>query len=105
MESLKTPSRYSSVLGHHIQKKKFNGFKLQDYHVLMQQVMPLALWGLLKEGSKMPLMRMSKVFRQICTKVYNPKEYELLKLDVAKSIALLEMEFSPSFFDIMIHLP
>jgi hypothetical protein len=49
-------------------------------------------------------MRMCKVFRRICTKVYNPSEFQSLQLDVAESMALLEMEFPPSFFDIMTHL-
>jgi hypothetical protein len=58
VESLKIPSGYSLVLEHHIWKKKFGSLKSHDYHVLMQQVMPLALRGLLKEGPKMALMRM-----------------------------------------------
>jgi hypothetical protein len=48
---------------------------------------------------------MCKVFRRICTKVYDPSEFQSLQLDVAESMALLEMEFPPSFFDIMTHLP
>jgi hypothetical protein len=47
-------------------------------------------------------MRMCKVFQQICTKVYNPADFESLQADVAKS---MEMEVPPSFFDIMTHLP
>jgi hypothetical protein len=53
----------------------------------------------------MAVMRMYKVFRRICTKVYNPAEFESLESDVAKNLALLEMEFLPSFLDIMTHLP
>jgi hypothetical protein len=49
----------------------------------------------------MAIMRMSKVYRRICTKVYNPAEFESLQADVAESMALLEMEFPPSFFDIV----
>jgi hypothetical protein len=105
LESLKTPSGYASVLGRHIRNKKFGGLKSHDYHVLMQELMPLALRGLLKPGSRMVVRRMSKVFRQICTKVYNPADYKSLKIDVAESMALLEMEFPPSFFDIVTHLP
>ena len=33
-----------------------------------------------------------------------PIEFELLESDVAESMALLEMEFPLSFFDIVIHL-
>jgi hypothetical protein len=34
-----------------------------------------------------------------------PAEFELLESNVAESMALLEMEFPLSFFDIVIHLP
>jgi hypothetical protein len=36
--------------------------------------------------------------------VYDPSEFQSLQLDVAESMALVEMEFPPSFFDIMTHL-
>jgi hypothetical protein len=50
-------------------------------------------------------MQISKVFCRVCTKIYDPSEFQSLQLDVARSLALLEMEFHPSFFDVMIHLP
>ena len=53
----------------------------------------------------MAVMYMYKVFCCIFIKVYNPAEYESLQVDVTKSMALLEIEFLPSFFDIMMHLP
>jgi hypothetical protein len=105
IESLKTPSGYSSDLGKHLRKKNFGGLKSHDYHVLMQQILPLALRDLMKPGPRMAIMRMSKVFRRICTKAYNPTEYSSLEADVAETMALLEMEFPPSFFDIMTHHP
>jgi hypothetical protein len=37
--------------------------------------------------------------------VYDPAEFQSLHADVVQSMALLEMEFPPSFFDIMTHLP
>jgi hypothetical protein len=70
----------------------------------MQQLLPLALRNLLAPGPRMAVMRMCKVFRRICAKVYNPADFTSLQLDVAESMALLEMEFPPSFFDIMTHL-
>jgi hypothetical protein len=105
IESLKTPTGHSSNLGKNIRSKKFGRLKSHDYHVLIQQLLPLALRGLLKPGPRMTVMRMCKVYRQIYTKVYNPAEFESLESDVAESLALLEMEFHPSFFDIMTHLP
>jgi hypothetical protein len=50
-------------------------------------------------------MRMCKVYRRICSKVYDPSQFQSLLNDVAESMALLKMEFPPSFFDVMTHLP
>jgi hypothetical protein len=90
VESLKTSIGHSSSLGKHIRSKKFSALKSHDYHVLMQQLLPLAIRGLLKSGPRMAMMRMCKVFKRICTKIYNPTEYESLESDVAESMALLE---------------
>ena len=105
IEDLKTPSGFSSDLGKCIRKKNFGGMKSHDYHVLMQQVMPLALRGLMESGPRLAVMRMCKVFRRLCTKVYNPADFQSLEVDVAESLALLEIEFPASFFDVMTHLP
>ena len=105
IESLKTPTGYYSVLGKHLREKNFGGLKSHDYYILMQQILPLALRDLMQSGPKMAVMRMSKVFRPICTKVYNSANYASLQADVAESMALVEMEFPPDFFDIMMHYP
>jgi hypothetical protein len=104
LEALKTPLGYSLAFAKHIRTKKFGGLKSHDYHVLMQQLLPLALRNLLAPGLRMAMMWMCKVFRRICTKVYNPTEFTSLQMDVAESMELLELEFPPSFFDIMTHL-
>jgi hypothetical protein len=62
---------HSSNLGKHIHSKKFGGLKSHDYHVLMQQLLPLALRGLLKPGPRMAVMQMCKV--------YNPAEFKSLE--------------------------
>ena len=105
MASVKLLSSYSSSFGKHIKAKKFGSFKLHNYHMIMQQLMPLALRGLLKPRPYMAIMQMCKVFRKIYTKVYNPTKFNSLQLDVIESMALLEMEFPQSSFDIMTHHP
>jgi hypothetical protein len=104
IESLKPPSGLVSNMAQYIWKKKFGGLKSHDYHVLMQQVMPLALHGILQRGPRMAIMRICRVFRKLCGSVWNSSEIEDLQADVARSIALLEIHFPPSFFDIMTHL-
>ena len=53
----------------------------------------------------MMVMRLYKVFKRICTKVYNLAEFESLESNVVESLVLQKMEFPPLFFDIMTHLP
>ena len=103
IESLKLTSGYSADLKK--SKKNFGGLKSHNYHILMQQLMPVALRDLMEPGPRMAVMRICKVFRCLCTKVYNPADFPSLEADVAESLALLEMEFPLSFFDVMTHLP
>lgn len=49
-------------------------------------------------------MRLSRVFRKLSAKVVDPDMKGQLFEDVAKSVAALEKEFPPSFFDVMVHL-
>ncbi len=49
-------------------------------------------------------MKISRIFRWICNKVWNPSEIESLRDDVVVSLALVEMHFPPSFINIMTHL-
>jgi hypothetical protein len=61
------------------------GLKSPNYHVLLLRI-------LLQPGPRLAVLRMYKVFRRICTKVYNPADFNSLKANVAESMALLEME-------------
>ena len=78
IESLKTPSGYSSDHGKCI-RKEFGGLKSHDYHILMQQVLPLAIHVLMQPRLYMAMMRMSRLFRRFCTKVYNPADFRSLE--------------------------
>ena len=53
LESGKMPFGYASNLEKHIRNKKYRALKSHNYHVLMQQLMPLALRGLLQTGRRM----------------------------------------------------
>lgn len=43
LKSLKTPTNYVSSLHKRISKGKLSGLKSHDYHILMQQILPLCL--------------------------------------------------------------
>lgn len=52
IESFKTPTGHLLSLEKHIRKKKLGGRKSHDYHVLMQQVLPLVLQGFDETGTQ-----------------------------------------------------
>ncbi len=50
-------------------------------------------------------MQICRVFKQICTKVYDPIGYHDLKLGVVLALCRLKKKFPPSFFNLMtLHL-
>ncbi len=78
IENLKTPLGHVSAMAQFIRRKTFKGLKSHDYHVSMQQILPLGLRGLLDSRPSMAIMRISNVFWRICNKVWNPLEIESL---------------------------
>ena len=50
------------------------------------------------------ITRLCFSFNAICSKVINLKQLDVLENETAIILCQLEMYFSPSFFDIMIHL-
>ncbi len=104
IEVAKFPSKYVSSMAKYIHRQTFGGPKSHDYHILMQQILPLTLRGLMALSPRMAIMRSCKVYRCICSKVWNPIDIDFFCLNVAISLSLLEMEFPPSFFNIVTHL-
>ncbi len=53
--SMKLPTNYTASLATHVANKKLNSMKSYDYHMLMQQVLPLCLWSLWQWSRGWPL--------------------------------------------------
>lgn len=104
LSSLRVPSGYAGAFSKHVQNKKLGSMKTHDYHVLMQQILPLCLRGLMQKPVRNVIMRLSNVFRRICVKVWDPQGLEQLKQDAAYVLCDLEIYFPPAFFDVMTHL-
>jgi hypothetical protein len=104
LKSFKMPSEYCGSIGRHIMEKKLGSMKSHDWHMLMQQLMPLGLRGLMQPHVQLALMRLSRVFYNICAKVWDPRDFQALRDDVVTTLGLLEWELPVAFFDIMTHL-
>ncbi|RVW87605.1 hypothetical protein CK203_041220 [Vitis vinifera] len=81
LKEVKVPDGYASNISRCVQvnERKIFGLKSHDCHVLMQQLLPLAIRGVLHKNH--------------------------LENDIIVTLCKLERIFPPSFFDVMVHLP
>lgn len=100
------PNGYASDLRRnvHVKEKKINGLKSHDSHVLLQDLLPLAVRRTLPERVSAVLIRVSRFFKQMYSQVIRISDMQRLQAEIAETLSLLEAIFLPSFFDIMVHL-
>ncbi|XP_062119156.1 uncharacterized protein LOC133832894 [Humulus lupulus] len=104
--SLKVPDGYSSNIRNCVSMEqcKLMGLKSHDCHILMQQLLPVAIKGLMPLGPRDAIIRLCTFFNRICQCVLDRESIMTLENDVIETLCLLERFFPPSFFDVMIHL-
>ncbi|CAK8541326.1 unnamed protein product [Lathyrus sativus] len=85
-------------------REELIGLKSHDCHVLMQQLLPVAIRGILPNNVRKTITRLCLFFNAICCKAIDPLKLENLENESAVILCQLEMYFPPSFFDIMVHL-
>ncbi|XP_010484854.1 PREDICTED: uncharacterized protein LOC104763136 [Camelina sativa] len=81
------------------------GLKSHDHHVLMQNLLPIALRGLLPKGPRVVITRLCNYFNRLCQRVIDPKKLITLVSEFVETMCQMERIFPPSLFDIMFHLP
>ena len=62
IQRIKVPTGYSASLQKHVLSKKLLGMKTHDYHVFLQQLLPLSIRHSLSESVRSTIMRLSLVF-------------------------------------------
>ncbi|CAN6581586.1 unnamed protein product [Malus baccata var. baccata] len=107
LSTIRVPDGYSSNLSRcvHVNERKIHGLKSHDCHVLMQQLLPLAIRPVLPKAVTMVLLELSAIFRQLCSKKETEEGFKQLNSRIALTLCQLEKIFPPAFFDIMMHLP
>ena len=106
LKNVKVPQGYSSNIKRlvSVNDLKLVGLKSHDCHVLMQQLLPVAVRGIFPEKVRVAITRLCFFFNAICRKVIDPKQLDDLENDATIILCELEMYFPPSFFDIMVQL-
>jgi len=106
LRGVKVPQGYSSNIKSLVSMDdlKLIGLKSHDCHVLMQDLLLVAIRGILPKNVRQVITRLCLFFNAICRKVIDPTRLDELENKVIIILCQLEMYFSPSFFDIMVNL-
>ena len=106
LHGVKVPSGYSANIKKLVsmQDLKLVGMKSHDCHVLMTQMLPVAIRNIQPIYLRDTITKLCYFFNTISQKVIDPEALGKLQADVVKTLCHLEMYFPPSFFDIMVHV-
>ena len=106
MSSIKVPSRYSSNIKGilNLAEKKLTNLKCHDCHVLMTELLPVVLRGILPDNVRLTIVKLCAFLNTVSQKVIDPDNLIKLQNDVVQCFVGFELIFPPSFFHIMTHL-
>jgi hypothetical protein len=106
LHDVRVPDGYSSNVSRCVKLKEctVGGLKSHDNHILMQQLLPIALRGTLSDKVVRPLMELSGFFRDICSKTLRVEDLDRLENRIPIILCQLEQIFPPGFFTIMVHM-
>jgi len=81
LPSLKVPQGYSSNIKSPVSLNdlKLVGLKSHDCHVLMQQLLAIAIQNILPDKVRVAITSLCFVFNAICSKVINPRQSDDLE--------------------------
>nr|ABA95451.2 transposon protein, putative, CACTA, En/Spm sub-class [Oryza sativa Japonica Group] len=107
LKDIKVPSSYSARISKYVKLDdlKLVRMKSHDCHVLITQILPVAIRGILPPKVRNMIQRLCAFFNAIRQKVIDPKDLDGLQTDIINTLCHLEMFFPLSFFDIIVHLP
>ncbi|KAI5337982.1 hypothetical protein L3X38_017253 [Prunus dulcis] len=102
LANLKLPDGYGSNIGNCIslEDSKIFGLKSHDYHMLMQQLLLVALRGLLPKGPRAAIFRLCAFFNELCQRVVDRNKLEKLEEDIVHTFCMIESKYIKQAADI-----
>src|SRR6266498_2471003 len=79
------------------------GMKSNDCHVMITQLLPIAIRCIKPDYVKLAVTRLCHFFNTIAHKVIDPPELSALNIEIAETLSLLEMVLPLSLFDMMVY--
>ncbi|XP_016676286.1 uncharacterized protein [Gossypium hirsutum] len=105
-ENLKVLDGYASNISRcvNLKEHKLSNLKSHDGHILMQDLLPICLRGVVEKKVLSVITNLSDFFKRLCAKSLDPQEVDQLQVQVVLTLCETEKIFPPSFFTIMTHL-
>ena len=106
LHGIKVPSNYSSNIKKlvDIKSHKLVGMKSHDCHVILTQLLPVAIRGCMEPWVRETVMKLCDFFDTIGQKSITVDRCLQLRDAMIQILCECEMFFPPTFFDIMVHL-
>ncbi|CAN1180949.1 hypothetical protein LINPERHAP2_LOCUS35056 [Linum perenne] len=106
LKDIKVPDGYAANISRcvNLKDRKISALKSHDSHILMQQILPVAIRRLLPKQVGKPIIQLCSFFKELCSKAGRVESLNKLESQIALTLCHLERIFPPSFFDIMVHL-
>jgi len=106
LKDIKVPDAYASNISRcvSVKDRRLYSLKSHDYHILMQDLMPVALRCCMSKKVTSCIIELSNIMKAICGKVLDVQELQKVQDRAALTLCNMEKIFPPSFFTIMVHL-
>jgi hypothetical protein len=106
LKGVKFPDCYAANIRHNVlvNEKKIIGLNSHGSHILLQDLLPLAVQRVLPKEVCAVLICLSNFFKTLYSPVIETSDMERLQSEIAEILSLLETIFPPSFFTINVNL-
>ena len=106
LKDIKVPDAYASNISRcvSVKDRRLYSLKSHDYHILMQDLLPVALRCCMPKKVTSCIIELSNIMKAICGKVLDVQELQKVQDRAALTLCNMEKIFPPSFFTIMVHL-
>ena len=106
LKDIKVPDAYASNISRcvSVKDRRLYSLKSHDYHILMQDLLPVALRCCISKKVTSCIIELSNIMKVICGKVLDVQELQKVQDRATLTLCNMEKIFPPSFFTIMVHL-
>ena len=105
MSQARFPTGYvSSNIISQTNMNKLRGLKTHDYHFIIENILPIVVnISTLENELRLEIIRLGLILKRMSLHVLDPLNFDSLRQEVVEVLCLLEREFPPTIFNILMH--